>query len=257
MRFAFSTLGVPGMPMADVAALAADSGYQGVELRAAPDEPVHPGLSGPERRSVAREFERAGVKILAVCGYTAVAAEGDDARVLQEIGELIRLARDLGAAGVRLFPGGTADAPVGPPLDGTPGDVSTDGTTGGAAGDGTGRPGGGPDAIAARRLGRAAGAAVGAGVRLLLETHDSHPTGAAVSRVLGPVGHQGAGAVWDVLHPGWAARNRPRPMPRSRPSSAMSRSRMSRAGTTSPRSPSARGRCRWRSVWRGSPPAPG
>jgi sugar phosphate isomerase/epimerase len=38
------------------------------------------------------------------------------------------------------------------------------------------------------------------GVRVLLETHDSHRTGAAVARILGLVGHRSIGALWDVLH---------------------------------------------------------
>lgn len=174
MKFAFSTLGVPGMAMADVAALAADTGYQGVELRIAPDEPVHPGMEMPERAAVAKEFQRAGVEILAVCGYTNLAAEADEAVVLRELGELLWLARDLGAPYVRIFPGsGDQDPAV-------------------------------ADVTAARRLGAAAETAAGAGVRLLLETHDSHRTGAAISRVLGPVGHLNAGALWDVLHP-WLA----------------------------------------------------
>ncbi|MFE7132356.1 sugar phosphate isomerase/epimerase family protein [Streptomyces sp. NPDC057638] len=171
MRFAFSTLGVPGMPVREVAALAADCGYEGVELRAAPDEPVHRGTGQPERAQAVKEFERAGVRVLAVCGYTGLGTEGDDAPVLQEIGELLWLARDLGAPFVRVFPGGEGQQPSA------------------------------VEETAARRLGLAAETAAGLGVRLLVETHDSHRTGAQVSRMLGPVGHRHAGAIWDVVHP--------------------------------------------------------
>jgi sugar phosphate isomerase/epimerase len=171
MRFAFSTLGVPGMPVPDVVALAADTGYQGVELRAHPEEPVHPGIGTRERAAVGAEFERAGVEILTVCGYTGVAAPGDDAPVYEELDGFLWLARDLGAPYVRVFPGGgdqdRAEA----------------------------------EATAARRLGAAAETAAGLGVRILLETHDSHRTGADISRILGPVGHKHAGAIWDVVHP--------------------------------------------------------
>jgi sugar phosphate isomerase/epimerase len=38
------------------------------------------------------------------------------------------------------------------------------------------------------------------GVRILLETHDSHRTGAAAIRILGPVGHRQVGSLWDVMH---------------------------------------------------------
>ncbi|MEE1753714.1 sugar phosphate isomerase/epimerase family protein [Streptomyces sp. SP18CS02] len=174
MKYAFSTLGVPGMPIADVARLAAGTGYQGVELRAHPEEPVHAGLLAHERRAVAEEFARAGVEILTVAGYADVAAAGDDEPVYEELYQLLHLAADLGASYVRVFPGGGDQDPEE------------------------------ADATAARRLGVAAEIAADLGVRILLETHDSHRTGADVARVVGLVGHKSVGALWDVMHP-WLA----------------------------------------------------
>ncbi|WP_129309072.1 sugar phosphate isomerase/epimerase family protein [Streptomyces sp. L2] len=171
MKLAFSTLGVPGLPVADVVALAAGHGYHGVEIRAHAEEAVHPGLAVAERADVAGQFRAAGVEVLGVAGYARVAAPGDDGGVLGEIRELVRLAHDLGAPYVRVFPG--ADL---------------------------GRPREESDAIAARRLGTAAEDAAALGVRVLLETHDSHRTGADAIRVLGPVGHAHVGALWDVMH---------------------------------------------------------
>ncbi|WAL95607.1 sugar phosphate isomerase/epimerase family protein [Streptomyces sp. Je 1-369] len=171
MRFAFSTLGVPGLPVPDVLRLATAHGYHGVELRAHPEEPVHPGLGLVERADVAAEFKAAGVEILGIAGYARVAAPGDDGPVLDEIRSLVALARDLGAPFVRVFPGG--------------------GTEQGAAE---------ADATAARRLGTAARYAADAGVRILLETHDSHRTGADTTRILGIVGHRRVGALWDLMH---------------------------------------------------------
>ncbi|MDT3399327.1 sugar phosphate isomerase/epimerase [Streptomyces sp. B1866] len=161
MKLAFSTLGVPGMPVRDVARLAAASGYDGVELRAHPEEPVHPGLAPAERASAAGEFRRAGVAVLTVAGYVRVAEAGTDEPVLVGLRELVDLAHDLGAAHVRVFPGG--GGPHGPEPDPE------------------------ADARAARRLAATAPYAAGRGVRLLLETHDSHRTGADVARVLGLV----------------------------------------------------------------------
>ncbi|MCP3819604.1 sugar phosphate isomerase/epimerase [Streptomyces sp. A3M-1-3] len=170
MKFAFSTLGVPGMPVPDVVRLAAAHGYHGVELRAHPEEPVHPGIGKSERADAAEEFRAAGIEILAVAGYAKVAAADDDEAVRQELAELLHLARDLGAPYVRVFPGGgdqdRAEA----------------------------------DATAARRLAAVAPLAADCGVRVLLETHDSHRTGADAIRVLGPVGHPNIGALWDVMH---------------------------------------------------------
>jgi sugar phosphate isomerase/epimerase len=171
MKFAFSTLGVPGLPLSDVLRLASEYGYHGVELRAHPEEPVHPGLSPAARADAAAEFKAAGIQVLGLAGYVRVAAPGDDGPVLAEIRDLLELARDLGAPYVRVLPGGAPDQ--------TPEEA---------------------DATAARRLGTAAEHAADLGVRILLETHDSHRTGADAIRVLGLVGHRSVGALWDVMH---------------------------------------------------------
>ncbi|MGW3952732.1 sugar phosphate isomerase/epimerase family protein [Streptomyces sp. NPDC004752] len=170
MKFAFSTLGVPGLPLSEVLALATAHGFHGVELRAHPEEPVHPGLGPAERADAAAAFRAAGVEVLGLAGYAWVAAPGADEPVLTEIRRLLELAHDVGAPFVRVFPGG--------------GDQS--------AAD--------ADATAVRRLAGAAERAAALGVRILLETHDSHRTGAAASRVLGAVGHPQVGALWDVMH---------------------------------------------------------
>ncbi|MFD4016428.1 sugar phosphate isomerase/epimerase family protein [Streptomyces sp. SH5] len=178
MKLALSTLGVPGTPVAEVVRLAAGNGYQGVELRVHPEEPVHLGLSALERAGVVEAFKAGGVEIPALAGYVRVAAEGDDEPVLAELAELVKLARDLGAPFVRVFPGGgdqeRAEA----------------------------------DATAARRLGAVAPAAADMGVSILLETHDSHRAGLDVARVVAAVGHPRVGAIWDVLHT-WLAGEEP------------------------------------------------
>jgi sugar phosphate isomerase/epimerase len=171
MKFAFSTLGVPGLPLPQVLRLAVAHGYHGVELRAHPEEPVHPGLSPDERSEAAAAFKAAGVEVLGLAGYARVAAPGGDEPVVEEIRALAGLARDLGAPFVRVFPGGA---------DGQSPDDA--------------------DAVAARRLAVAAEFAADLGVRVLLETHDSHRTGADATRVLGLVGHRQVGALWDVMH---------------------------------------------------------
>ncbi|RFU85557.1 sugar phosphate isomerase/epimerase [Streptomyces triticagri] len=171
MKLAFSTLGVPGLALPEVVRLAAENGYHGVELRAHAEEPLHPGAGQGERDDAVALFKDAGLEIVGVAGYPRVAAPGDDAAVLAEIRALTELARDLGAGYVRVFPGG-GDAP-------SPGEA---------------------DANAIRRLAAAAGPAAELGVRVLLETHDSHRTGADAARVLGPAGHGGVGVLWDVMH---------------------------------------------------------
>ncbi|MFH9421005.1 sugar phosphate isomerase/epimerase family protein [Streptomyces sp. NPDC017529] len=181
MRYAFSTLGVPGMPVGEVVRLAAGAGFAGVELRAHTEEPVHPRLGLQERAAVREQFAGAGVEILAVSGYARVAAAHDERgeeELAAELTELVVLASDLGAKFVRVFPGG-AD-----------------------------RPAAEAEADAARHLAAVAPFAAERDVRVLLETHDSHPRGADAARVLGPVGHKNIGALWDVLHP-WRAGEAP------------------------------------------------
>ncbi|MFK4864598.1 sugar phosphate isomerase/epimerase family protein [Streptomyces sp. CSMPJR101] len=179
MKLAFSTLGVPGLPLPDVLRLASGHGYHGVELRAHPEEPVHPGLGPGERADVAAEFKAAGVEPLGVAGYTRIAAPGDDGPVIEEVRTLVDLAHDIGAPNVRIFPGADPE--------------QTSEAT---------------DAIAARRLGTAAEYAADLGVRVLLETHDSHRAAADAMRVLGLVGHRNVGALWDVMHT-WLAGEQP------------------------------------------------
>ncbi|RAJ69803.1 sugar phosphate isomerase/epimerase [Streptomyces sp. Amel2xB2] len=178
MRLAFSTLGIPSLPVHDAVRLAADTGFEGLELRAHPEEPVHTGLTLAERVDVVEEFKAAGVEVLAIAGYAKMAAPGDDDAVLTDAQELLELARDLGAPFVRVFPGGGDSGPEE------------------------------ADATAARRLAALAPVAADLGVRLLLETHDSHSRGEDAARVLAAVGHASAGALWDVLHT-WRAGEEP------------------------------------------------
>jgi len=112
MRLAFSTLGVPTMPVDQVLRLASEHGFHGVELRASDEGPVHTGLSAAERAHVAEQFGKAGIDVLTIAAYARVAAPGDDEPVLEEIDAALALAADLGASFVRVFPGG-GDQPPG------------------------------------------------------------------------------------------------------------------------------------------------
>ncbi|MEY9871977.1 sugar phosphate isomerase/epimerase [Streptacidiphilus sp. MAP12-33] len=169
-RFGFSTLGLPGRPLDAVLTLAQEGGWDGVELRCAEDEPLHTGLDRAERSLAARAFVRTGVVPLALAGYTRVAEPGPDAPVLAALRRQIWLAADVGARFLRVFPGG--------------GDADRARA----------------DACAVRRLRAVAGLAQTCGVRILLETHDSHRAAADTARVLRAVNAPGAGALWDVLH---------------------------------------------------------
>ncbi|MER5864883.1 sugar phosphate isomerase/epimerase family protein [Kitasatospora sp. NPDC002040] len=171
MNWAFSTLGLPDAPLPEVLRLAADHGWAGVELRCAPGQPVHLGLTAAERAAAVRQFGSAGVRPLTVCSYVRIAAPGDDAAVLAELLDHVRLAADLGAPYVRVFPRGD-------------------------------------DATAVRRLAAAAPEAARLGVRVLIETHDTHRAGADVARIAEAVDSPAVGGLWDLLHT-WLAGESP------------------------------------------------
>ncbi|MEU4828417.1 sugar phosphate isomerase/epimerase family protein [Actinomadura sp. NPDC023710] len=160
---AFSTLGVPGLPLPEVLGLAARDGYTGLELRCADGEPVGPDMPAPERRRAAAAFREAGVTPLCLASYIKIAAPGPDRPVLDALRRHLELAADIGSSRLRVFPGG---------LD---------------------RP------AAVRRLNQVAADARDHGVRVLVETHDSHPRGRDVAALIADA--PGTGAIWDVLHP--------------------------------------------------------
>ncbi|GAA1973714.1 sugar phosphate isomerase/epimerase family protein [Kitasatospora viridis] len=170
MRPALATLGLPGTPLAEVLRLAVAHGWAGLELRCAPGEPVHLGLTAAERRAVARALDAAAITPLCVASYLGVAGAGADQPVLADLRAHLRLAADLGAPHLRVFPRG-GDAPAEQ-----------------------------ADRTAARRLGAIADEAGALGVRILVETHDSHRSGHTLARLLDLVGHPSVGALWDLLH---------------------------------------------------------
>lgn len=170
--FAASTLGLPDAGLDEIVAVLTAGGCSGVELRAGDGQAVHTGLTRSERLDVRRRLAEAGLHPLAVSSYVKICAPGDDRAIVDDLVAHVDLAADLGADGVRIFPGGNDDE------------------------------------TGARRLAEAAGPAERRGVRLLLETHDSHPRGADVARLLDRTGRDDLGVIWDFVHP-WRAGESP------------------------------------------------
>jgi len=168
-QFAVSTLGMPGVPMPEAIKTAVSHGCDGLEIRAHLDEEVHIGLSERNTSRVRSQIADAGLEVACVAGYAKVCASGPDEPVITELRALIDLAHRLGAPSIRVFPGG-------------------DGTT--------------TDVVARERIGAVLDELRDSGVRLLVETHDSHPTGEAAVRLVEPFAEPRLVAVlWDALHP--------------------------------------------------------
>lgn len=192
---AFSTLGCPGLPIAEVADIAAAQGFSGVELRAARGEPVHVGLDAAQRRAAATTLRHAGVQALAIASYVTVAdPTADDEGIISDGIEHGRLAADIGAAFLRVFPGGPIPRAIRRGSDPDADRAARDADRAGQ------------DAAAVRRLLAIGNALAGTGVTVALETHDSHPLGADAARILAWC--PGAGAIWDTLHT-WRAGEAP------------------------------------------------
>lgn len=168
-RLAFSTLGIPGVPLDDVIALAHDTGYQGVELRCADGEPLGPDTPLSQARTIGRRFADAAVSVVCVCSYVRVGRPDGDP--VAEALRHIELAEALGSPFVRVFGG----------LEGQ--------------GDAQER--------AVERLSALASQLDGA-VSIVLETHDVLLTGATVGQVLTQVASPKVGALWDFINP-WRA----------------------------------------------------
>ncbi|GAA1708806.1 sugar phosphate isomerase/epimerase [Kribbella yunnanensis] len=165
MSFAFSTLGCHGAPLDEVLKLALSNQITGLELRTAPDEFTHIGLSAAERRELRSRIEDAGLEILAVSSYVKLCAVEE-----QPLEAHLELAADLGARGVRVFPG----------------DDPADETGAGEF----------------RALDRVATAPKES--RILLETHDSHSAGRKMAALLSLIDSNVAGhnvqVIWDSAH---------------------------------------------------------
>jgi sugar phosphate isomerase/epimerase len=169
-RRAFSTLGCAGEPLEDVVRRARAGAWEGLELRAAPDEPVHVGLTPDERAHVRETLRDAGVVPLAIAAYVEVdvpAVSDDDVR--RDLVDHVRLAADVGASFVRVFPGGPSR-----------------------------------DGAAARRLAAVLDELEPSGPAIAIETHDSRSRGSDVCALLEEIGQPRLRAVWDIQHP-WRA----------------------------------------------------
>jgi sugar phosphate isomerase/epimerase len=193
-RLGASTLGAPGDDLATVIDMVTCHDVDVVELRAAPDALIHTGLTTAERARVREDLEAAGIEVLAVASGIRAGADTDDESVVAALIAHLHLADDLGAGFVRVFPGAPAHAARKDELPRLLEDAST------------------ADRRIVRRLAAALPVASDLGVRPLLETHDSHPRGVDLARVLDLLdaehpGHP-VGVIWDALHP-WRVGERP------------------------------------------------
>ena len=169
---AFSTLACPEWDAATVVERAAGAGYGGIEWRGGPDGTVRSDWTRAARSQLRRRLADAGVRSIAVTGYTNFVS-GEVAVVRGSIDDTLRhaeLAADLGAPTVRVFLG-TADDSAGAAL-----------TTARAT-----------DAVR-RLLERLEPAGVG----VAIEPHDDHVLATSIAPILEALPDPRLGVVWDL-----------------------------------------------------------
>lgn len=196
MPLAYSTLGCPGDSLAQIIATAHAAGATGLEIRAADGEFAFPGMDAAQRAAVAGELASAGLTVLTLASYVRICApaadapagDGTDDPVLAELLAAVELAADLSAgnrgtgAQVRVFPGAGLE----------PCELGAEPSVEMLA----------ADLLGACRLNAAAQRARELGVTILLETHDSHPRGSDIVRILALVDPDApVKVIWDLMHP--------------------------------------------------------
>ncbi len=175
MRFAFSTLGCPGWPLARIVGEAGRLGFAGVELR---------GLEGeldlrrspdfaPGRVAWTRDlFERAGIPVVSLDSSARLISDdpGKEHAAMREAEDYVALAAAIGAPLVRVFGG---FIPEGVAFE---------------------------DAALrlAERLSELGDRARAVGVAVAIETHDGFLTGEALAEVMRLTDHEAVGVLWDV-----------------------------------------------------------
>lgn len=174
MRLSFSTLACPTASLAEILAFARAFGFGGVGLRAVGGELdllKLPEFAPTARPLTRRRFADAGVapEMLLTSLRLANARSAD----LQAARAMIDLAHDLGAPFIRVFGG---PIPAGMALTDAQDRVATG-------------------------LRTLAEDAVGAGVTVLLETHDDFTDTRRVAEVMRRADHSGVGLLWDIHHP--------------------------------------------------------
>jgi len=177
MKLSFMTFACPQWTLTQVIRGAKDHGYDGFEPRVAADHAhgIELTASADERQRAAQMVRDAGVAISCVatsCTFaTADAAQRKEN--LESLRRHLELARDVGAARLRVFGGARPQR-----LDLDP-----------------------AIRIVAEDLRQAAGFAAECAVTICLETHDDFRLGSSVGRVLELADHDFVRANWDVMHP--------------------------------------------------------
>ena len=175
MKLAFSTLGCPDYSWSDIYAMAKDIGFGGIELRGLGDDifSVHAEPFSKENIKKTKEkLKKLHLEIPCLSSGCALRFKEQMQENIQEIGEYISLAQQLGTPYIRILGDRTAE-------------ITTDFDD--------------ADVIEALRI--LAPQAEAAGVMLLVETNGVYSNTQRLFEVLNAVESDSVGALWDMHHP--------------------------------------------------------
>ncbi len=175
MKLAFSTLGCPDYSWSDIYAMAKDIGFGGIELRGLGDDifSVHAEPFSKENIKKTKEkLKKLHLEIPCLSSGCALRFKEQMQENIQEIGEYISLAQQLGTPYIRILGDRTAE-------------ITTDFDD--------------ADVIEALRI--LAPQAEAAGVMLLVETNGVYSNTQRLCEVLNAVESDSVGALWDMHHP--------------------------------------------------------
>ena len=178
MKLGYSTLGSPNWSVEQVIDAAQQFGYDGVELRmirGTVDLYTLPEFKPDRIAATYKQFAENGVEVFCVDTSIRLAwlASARREEQLDQARTMFDLAKSLSSSYVRVF-GGELDEPVSPP-DHLP--------------------------IFREQLATLVDIGEQAGVKVLLETHDSFSTGESIAALIANEGAEiSAGVLWDVLH---------------------------------------------------------
>lgn len=177
-----STLGAPREDLASVVRALERSRVTHVELRLSGGELLDPAMTGASLGELGSRLGDAGIRVSGLASYVRVASDAGDEMVVGALAQALRIAAALGAPVVRVFPGAPTHKSA---YDSVPVLLETRDVV---------------DDRAVRRLDAVASLASDLGVMPALETHDSHPRGEDIARILERTSGR-VGAVWDLMHP--------------------------------------------------------
>lgn len=179
MRFAFMTFSTPDFALDELVRFAADTGYDGVELRAETKHAhgVELDASAEQRATVKRAATDAGIEWCCLAISAKYLEEDQTAKHVADTLRYLDLAADIGCPRLRVFGGGHG------PMDA------------GFAADPANRQ------ALVDALGQLATPAAERGITVCLETHDYWCDANDVAAVLAAVDHPNIGCNWDFMHP--------------------------------------------------------